>query len=53
LLLSLEKPSKNCRARRLTAAITATIEDFLRGEKGKIAGRYSAEIRGEFGTGDK
>jgi len=47
-----ENPSADLYAENV-AAIAASLEDFERGERGAIAGPDSAQLRREFGLGDR
>ena len=47
-----ENPSDEVHAENV-AAIAASIEDFKRGERGRVAGEHSAELRRQFGFADK
>ena len=47
-----ENPSDEQYAENV-AAVQASIDDFNHGERGTIAGEHSAELRRQFGLGDR
>mgnify|MGYP006928209468 CR=1 FL=1 len=51
-LWSLKNPSDEAQAENV-AAVAASIDDFLNGERGTPAGEHSNELRAEFGIGNE
>ena len=51
-LWRIENPSEATYSENV-AAIAASIDDFMKGERGALAGQHSAQLRSEFGLAEK